>query len=131
MSSIEPVPTYLDGTPRVRPVGGISPDGRCCAQSKSRGGRCAKPAIQGGSVCRYHGGAAPQTVQAANARLMRDILPAAVERHLELITQGRNEAAVGAMIRDTYDRTGVGIQRESEDTEIRELLIRVREYRHA
>lgn len=42
---------------------------QCSAHSKQTGARCKQPAIKGGTVCRYHGGAAPQVQKAAMERL--------------------------------------------------------------
>jgi hypothetical protein len=42
---------------------------KCVATAKSSGLRCSKPAIPGGSVCKYHGGAAPQVRAKAVQRL--------------------------------------------------------------
>ena len=42
---------------------------KCTAKSKSSGARCKKEAIAGGTVCRNHGGAAPQVRNAAIQRL--------------------------------------------------------------
>lgn len=44
-------------------------DGRCTATSKSTGERCRRSAIPGGTVCRWHGGAAPQVRAKAAERL--------------------------------------------------------------
>jgi len=38
---------------------------RCTATASSTGERCKQPAIPGGNVCRFHGGAAPQVEQKA------------------------------------------------------------------
>lgn len=43
---------------------------RCAAQSKQKGTQCTKTAIPGGTVCRYHGGRAPQVIAKAEERLM-------------------------------------------------------------
>ncbi len=45
-------------------------------RSKQTGRRCRQPAIPGGNVCRYHGGAAPQVQQAARLRLAALVDPA-------------------------------------------------------
>jgi hypothetical protein len=50
---------------------------RCTATSKQRGERCKQPAITGGTVCRYHGGAAPQVKAAADKRL-EELKPKAI-----------------------------------------------------
>lgn len=45
-------------------------EGRCKATNR-QGNRCGKPPILGGTVCRMHGGAAPQVREAAQARIDR------------------------------------------------------------
>lgn len=47
----------------------IPDDRRCTAVSKRSGNRCRRAAIQGGTVCHMHGGAAPQVRKAADRRL--------------------------------------------------------------
>ncbi|MGH9345059.1 MAG: terminase small subunit [Terriglobia bacterium] len=42
---------------------------KCSAKSKQSGARCKQPAIAGGTVCRWHGGAAPQVKRKAEERL--------------------------------------------------------------
>jgi hypothetical protein len=41
----------------------------CSAHSKRSGKRCKQPAIPGGTVCRFHGGGAPQVIAKAQERL--------------------------------------------------------------
>ena len=101
---------------------------RCTAHSARTGKPCKRYAINGGTVCPTHGGSAPQVMEKARKRIAGPILEAAVKRHEQLITNGTNEAAVGAMIRDTYDRVGIGTEEGSGTEGFRELLIRVREY---
>lgn len=43
---------------------------RCSATAKSTGERCTQPSAPGATVCRYHGGAAPQVQAAAARRLL-------------------------------------------------------------
>lgn len=43
---------------------------RCHATAKNSGQQCKQPAIPGGTVCRYHGGGAPQVKAAAARRLL-------------------------------------------------------------
>lgn len=100
--------------------------GHCSAHSSRTGKACRSYPINGAVVCVTHGGSAPQVIEAARRRIAGPILQAAVERHEKLIVSGRNEAAVGAMIRDTYDRVGIGTEARGGDVEVRELLIRVR-----
>ena len=40
-----------------------------CKATSRKGTRCGQPAIPGGTVCRYHGGAAPQVIFKAKERL--------------------------------------------------------------
>lgn len=97
-----------------------------CSAHKRNGDPCGQPARRGTNVCRSHGGNAPQTLAKAKREIEGPILEAAVKRHRKLIEEGKNEAAVGAMIRDTYNRVGIGTE-ETTDEEVRELLIRVTE----
>lgn len=50
---------------------------QCSARSKTSGNQCRKDAVAGATVCRIHGGAAPQVVAAARIRLMEAADPAA------------------------------------------------------
>ena len=52
------------------------PKAHCTAHAKSTGKRCTRPAIAGGTVCRFHGGSAPQVIAAARMRLLALIDPA-------------------------------------------------------
>jgi hypothetical protein len=65
---------------------------QCTAMSKSSNQRCGKPAIPGGTVCRFHGGAAPQVKAAAVARMVeaRDL---ALDRLIERIGPDSEEEA--------------------------------------
>ena len=58
---------------------------RCIAHARTTGKRCARSAIAGATVCRMHGGAAPQVKAAAEARLLALRFPAiaALEGTLE------------------------------------------------
>ena len=51
------------------------PKSQCTATNRA-GERCGRPPIPGGSVCRFHGGAAPQVKAAAQARLRAMVDPA-------------------------------------------------------
>ncbi len=59
-------------------MGTVDPKGpaRCRATSKTHGGQCKQPPIPGGTVCHYHGGAAPQVKLKAEQRLARLEVPA-------------------------------------------------------
>jgi len=79
-------------------------DRRCSARSKQTGHRCGQPAIRGGTVCRFHGGAAPQVKEAAMERLRRLQAPA-VDRIAKLIDQDQFPTVAYAASKDVLDRT--------------------------
>lgn len=58
---------------------------RCTATAQSTGERCKQPAIPGGNVCRYHGGAAKQVQKKAQERLdeMADSTTATIQSQIE------------------------------------------------
>jgi hypothetical protein len=76
----------------------------CTARSKSSGKACRQPAIPGGTVCRYHGGAAPQVKAAAMDRL-RALQHPAIDRLGQLIAQEEFPTVAYAASRDVLDRT--------------------------
>lgn len=54
--------------------------GRCTAQSRTSGEQCKQPAIKGGTVCRFHGGRAPQVAAAAEERVLEQRAEAEVRK---------------------------------------------------
>jgi len=78
---------------------------QCSAHAKQTGRRCRQPAIPGGTVCRYHGGAAPQVQRSAQARLAALVDPA-IERLAQLLTSDKDAAAYRA-VKDVLDRAGL------------------------
>jgi hypothetical protein len=58
---------------------------QCSARTRS-GARCRQRPIQGGTVCRMHGGSAPQVKRAANLRLLELINPAIATLAREMAT---------------------------------------------
>lgn len=77
---------------------------RCSATSKRTGKPCPMPAISGATVCRMHGGAAPQVKAKAAERLMA-LQPKAIQTLDALL--GRDEfptVQLGAA-KDVLDRT--------------------------
>lgn len=56
---------------------------QCAAHSRS-GARCGQPAVPGATVCRYHGGTAPQVRRAAQLRLLELVDPAVATLAREL-----------------------------------------------
>ena len=58
---------------------------KCTAMSKQAKRRCRQPAIRGGTVCRFHGGAAPQAKLAAKDRIAALVDPAVSQKQGFLI----------------------------------------------
>jgi len=76
----------------------------CSAHSKQSGKPCGRRAIPGGTVCRWHGGAAPQVKLAAMDRL-RALQNPAIDRLAKLIAQEEFPTVAYAASRDVLDRT--------------------------
>lgn len=69
---------------RYKSSGGLVPlERRCTATSKTRGEQCRREAIEGGTVCIYHGGKAPQVQGAAVRRLTEKEAQLRANRFLE------------------------------------------------
>ncbi len=80
------------------------PDWRgCTAKSKRSGKPCNGQAILGGTVCRMHGGAAPQVKNAAEARL-RELEMPAIDRIARLIDQEDFPSVAYQASKDILDR---------------------------
>lgn len=79
---------------------------RRCVRVRATGDRCRQPAIHGGTVCRFHGGAAPHVKAAARARLEMATDRMAQEL-LGIATTGESESVRLNAIRDALDRGGV------------------------
>ena len=95
---------------------------RCSAHSKQTGNPCKQPAIKGGTVCRYHGGAAPQVIAKAEERLKALIHPALTALD-ELIAQKEFPSVRIAAVKDVLDRNGaLGKARESQDLRVTGVL---------
>lgn len=75
-----------------------------CKATNNRGERCKRAPIPGGTVCRYHGGAAPQVKAKAEQRLLRLQVPA-IARLEELMTQKEFPSTAYQAVRDVLDRT--------------------------
>lgn len=76
---------------------------KCTARSSRTGAPCQKWPINGGTVCRTHGGAAPQ-VKAAAERRLEDLRPAAVNYLDWLLTQRDFPSAGLGAAKDVLDR---------------------------
>lgn len=80
------------------------PAARCTAKAKSTGRPCSNPAIRGGTVCRLHGGSAPQVKFAAMERL-KALQPQAIQVLETLINRSEFPTVQMAAVRDVLDRT--------------------------
>lgn len=85
----------------------IAPSTRCRAHSKRTGLQCQQPSIRGGTVCRYHGGSAPQVLAKAERRL-RAMVDPMISRLEELAHQTDNLKVASDCVRDALDRAGIG-----------------------
>jgi hypothetical protein len=77
---------------------------RCTARTKHTKRPCANPAIKGGTVCRMHGGSAPQVKQAAMERL-RALQHPALDALDWLLKQRDFPSAAMSAAKDVLDRT--------------------------
>ena len=76
----------------------------CSAHSKQTGNRCKQPPIPGGTVCYYHGGAAPQVEFKAQERL-KALQPQAITVLETLLDRSEFPTVQMAAVRDVLDRT--------------------------
>jgi len=99
---------------------------RCTAHSRTSGQQCGQPPIPGGTVCRYHGGAAPQVKLKALQRL-EAYQDKAIDRLFELAEQTSFPSTAIAAVKDVLDRT-MGKAQEKVDLNVRgdaELVARL------
>ena len=106
---------------------------RHCLAHKSNGDPCRARPIAGGTVCRVHGGSAPQVKRAAEERIA-DMVDPALTQLLRIVRSGDSDAVQLAAIKDVLDRAGykpkekvdlnVGYGRLSDD----ELEARIAEF---
>lgn len=103
----------------------LSDDRQCTAHSTRTGERCRQRAIRGGSVCRTHGGSAPQVRQKAQERLLALVEPA-IARLSELLAQKRDHKVALGAARDILDRNDLGGKQKIEQSgEVRLTVERV------
>lgn len=76
---------------------------QCKAHRKS-GIQCKNQGIPGGTVCRYHGGAAPQVQRVAQERLAALVEPS-ITRLGKLVRRSSDAVGLGA-VKDVLDRAG-------------------------
>ena len=92
------VPPAVTGNRKLVP-----PEERRCRARHRDGGRCKNWAIRGGTVCRYHGGSAPQVRAAAAERLAALVHPAITR--LSRLMRNRNPHIRMRAVENILDRT--------------------------
>jgi hypothetical protein len=95
--------------------------GRRCGRRTRAGGRCMLHPMRGQTICRMHGGKAPQNLAKAEERL-RALVHPAINEIARIISSGENDSVKLAACRDVLDRCGYKptVQIESnEDVTIR------------
>ncbi len=86
-----------------------------CTATNRQGGRCKNPAIQGGNVCRFHGGKAPQVERAAGRRVLEALVGPALVVLKSIVDDETLEPRVRlAAARDILDRTGYAPAKQVE-----------------
>jgi hypothetical protein len=85
---------------------------QCHAKAKATGQQCARHAIAGATVCRVHGGGAPQVREKARLRLLALVDPA-IGALGELVRDKRIPAVRLQASKDILDRAGI---REAPET---------------
>ena len=89
---------------KAEPMVDADPMAARCTATNRQGQRCGQPHIPGGTVCRFHGGAAPQVQAKAMERLLAMQHPA-LNRLVELIEQKEFPSTAMAAVKDVLDRT--------------------------
>jgi hypothetical protein len=84
---------------------------RCVSRRKGR--QCLRPAIDGGTVCYHHGGAAPQVKAKARQRL-EEAADRMAKELLGIAEGAESESVKLAAIRDALDRAGVSAKQAVE-----------------
>jgi hypothetical protein len=77
---------------------------KCTATNKKTGRQCGQWAIPGGTVCRYHGGNAPQVRRKAEERLKELVAPAITALH-EILSDPKHPHRMAA-IKEILERDG-------------------------
>ena len=80
---------------------------QCKAKTKNGGKPCRAQAIAGGTVCRMHGGGAPQVREAARLRILELVDPALATLYRSLKLKGPASGVALAAAKDVLDRAGL------------------------
>lgn len=104
------------------PMGGRDLSNPCKARSRA-GQACGNAAIPGGSVCRFHGGNAPQVKRKAALRLLELVDPAIATLARTMGDQTAPHAARLRAAENVLDRAGVPRKVDVTDTEAAKALL--------
>lgn len=106
----------MTGTPRDNP----NPN-RCTAHART-GKQCGNRAVPGATVCKFHGGAAPQVQRKARMRLAELAAPAIATLANEMVKADRSADRQRAA-NSILDRAGYGRTTRIEAADARDALI--------
>lgn len=96
----------------------------CTAKSSRTGNPCTKHAIAGGTVCRNHGGGAPQVKAKAKERLLALVDPAlAVLARFTKVGSSAPESVQLRAATEILDRAQIDLENKSEQA-AREITVR-------
>lgn len=95
---------------------------QCTAKSKQSGERCRQTAVPGSTVCRFHGGSAPQTKQKAALRLAQLVDPAIATLGREMVKAEKSSDRQRAA-NSILDRAGITRGQSAELDVARALLL--------
>lgn len=95
----------------------------CRATSKATGKPCGRTAEPGATVCRYHGGAAPQVKRKAALRLLELVDPAIATLARTMTDNTAPHAARLRAAENVLDRAGVPRRVDVTDTEAAKALL--------
>lgn len=93
-----------------------------CKATNNRGNRCGLRPIPGGTVCKWHGGGAPQVRAKAALRLMDLVMPAISTLAREMVKAGSSADRQRAA-NSILDRAGITRNQTAEADAARELLL--------
>lgn len=98
------------------------PTRQCHAKAKSSGQQCTREAVPGATVCRHHGGAAPQVQRKAALRLLELVDPAISTLAREMVQADKSSDRQRAA-NSLLDRAGVGRKVDSPDADVAKALL--------
>lgn len=96
---------------------------QCKATARSTGNRCGRPAVPGATVCRYHGGAAPQVQRKAKLRLLELVDPAVAVLGQIMADRTASPHARIRAAENVLDRAGVPRKVEVTEAETAKQLL--------